>query len=203
MYKVFINDKPLFFSEKKHLLNDYDRVIFFKYKNGVAFYNEILHHLNNDIICCVIGQSPLEMLYDFFKEYNHISAAGGVVRNNSDQLLFIFRNNLWDLPKGKIEKNEDQRTAAVREVEEECGLIGPTIIDDLISTFHTYEFNGEKYLKRTYWYGMKYEKEHVLIPQIEEGITKVEWINISNLNNYTNNTYESIKSVIGNFLIKG
>ena len=119
-----------------------------------------------------------------------------------NEVLFIFRNNTWDLPKGKVEKGEGLAAAAIREVEEECGLNGPTITNELVSTYHTYETNGKKFLKRTCWYTMKYEKNHVLIPQIEEGITKVEWINKNQLEVCTDDTYESIKAVVLDFLIK-
>ena len=73
---------------------------------------------------------------------------------------------------------------------------------DLLSTYHTYVRDEKKYLKITYWYAMIYEKEHVLIPQLEEGITKVKWINKSNLKIYMEKTYGTIQSVIKEFLIK-
>ena len=51
-----------------------------------------------------------------------IEAAGGLVKNENGDYLFIYRNDKWDLPKGKIEKDEKTKVAAVREVEEECGI---------------------------------------------------------------------------------
>ena len=35
----------------------------------------------------------------------------------------IQRLGDWDLPKGKVEKREGVEAAAVREVQEECGLV--------------------------------------------------------------------------------
>ena len=44
------------------------------------------------------------------------------------------------------------------------------------STFHIYtERNGERILKTTYWYKMSYFGKDQAIPQIEEGITEVDW----------------------------
>jgi 8-oxo-dGTP pyrophosphatase MutT (NUDIX family) len=34
----------------------------------------------------------------------------------------ILRLGKWDLPKGKMEKNEEPMICAIREVEEECGI---------------------------------------------------------------------------------
>ena len=142
-----------------------------------------------------------EVFQLFFEEFINVDAAGGVVQNQNDEILMIYRNSCWDLPKGKVEEGESIRLAAVREVEEECGLVGPEITDEISSTYHTYERNGKKYLKRTYWYSMKYEKEHALVPQIEEGITKAKWVNRKDLQIYIVNTYGSIKSVINEILI--
>ena len=201
MYKVFINDKPLFFAQKKQQLDAVEKVEFYKYESSAEFYSKI-SRLQKNMLICLISNRPKESIKDFFKEYCFITAAGGVVQNNTNQLLFIYRNNVWDLPKGKIEKNEDEKTAAVREVEEECGLKGPIITDDLISTYHTYERNGRLYLKKTYWFVMSYAKEHSLVPQIEEGITKVKWVNTKKLKSYIENSYGTIQSVIAEFLIK-
>ena len=49
--------------------------------------------------------------------------AGGLVLNQYNEVLFIFRKNLWDLPKGKIEYYETLEKAALREVVEETGVL--------------------------------------------------------------------------------
>ncbi|MBK9671561.1 MAG: NUDIX domain-containing protein [Bacteroidetes bacterium] len=69
--------------------------------------------------------------------YTKIEAAGGIVKNKQGQLLFIFRHGKWDLPKGKIEKGENEQDAALREVEEECGIAELTLQKKLTTTFHT------------------------------------------------------------------
>jgi 8-oxo-dGTP pyrophosphatase MutT (NUDIX family) len=200
MYKVFINDNPLFFCENKSQLDGVENVNYFSFQSDSIFNDSVNSCLSNkNTICCVLANNPKNALDSFFKKHVKIEAAGGVVENSKQQLLFIYRNGIWDLPKGKIEFKEDKRDAAVREVEEECGLNGPTIKDDLLSTYHTYEINGKKHLKRTHWYAMRYEKEHALIPQTEEGITKVKWINKSDLKIYTEKTYESIRSVLSEY----
>src|SRR5690606_16124356 len=64
-----------------------------------------------------------ESVFQKIKEkHKIIKAAGGLVKNGEGDYLFIFRLGKWDLPKGKVESHEKMREAAVREVEEECGL---------------------------------------------------------------------------------
>lgn len=129
---------------------------------------------------------------------NHvkITAAGGLVINNNKDLLFIFRNGKWDLPKGKLEDNETISESALREVSEECGISKQIIISKLLMTQHTYNVENQKILKTTHWYLMDYKLNELLIPQIEEGITKVEWIKESELTQVLENTYQSIIDVI-------
>lgn len=137
------------------------------------------------------------LLFIWFKSmFNLIEAAGGLVRNSKNEYLFIFRNNKWDLPKGKIEKGESIRKAAKREVEEECGIKGLTIIKELTPSFHTY-FIGEKaILKPTYWFEMECSDTSDLVPQLEEGITEVKWLGLNKLGMVRENTYDSIIDVI-------
>jgi 8-oxo-dGTP pyrophosphatase MutT (NUDIX family) len=111
----------------------------------------------------------------FFKNYDWIEAAGGIVKRN-DCFLFIKRNGVWDLPKGKIESNEKPKKAAVREIHEECGIIAENIGELIIETYHVYEYKGKNTIKKTYWYDFEYDGKAKLVPQTEEGITKVEWL---------------------------
>ena len=42
--------------------------------------------------------------------------------NFKNEILLIYRNGVWDLPKGKIEFGESYEDAALREVAEETGV---------------------------------------------------------------------------------
>ena len=42
-----------------------------------------------------------------------VKAAGGLVYNHKKEILFIYRNSKWDLPKGGIEKGETKEEAAM------------------------------------------------------------------------------------------
>lgn len=125
-----------------------------------------------------------------------IEAAGGLVKNEKGEYLFIFRRGKWDLPKGKVDEGENVEQAAQREVEEECGIrvnhAGPL----LGITYHMYEIQGSLILKSTTWYAMEVVGRHVLVPQIEEDITEVRWLPTSGLKLVRQNTYPLICEVI-------
>jgi ADP-ribose pyrophosphatase YjhB (NUDIX family) len=133
----------------------------------------------------------------FSKAFKYIYAAGGLIRKE-DSYLFIYRLDCWDLPKGKLEKNESPNDAAIRECEEECGITKLTISRELKPTYHMYEHKKWGYaLKKTFWFLMDTEHTGLLVPQTEEMITKVEWLSPSGIKDkVTANTYFAILDVI-------
>ena len=125
-----------------------------------------------------------------------INAAGGLVQNSNGEYLLIFRNGLWDLPKGKQEEGEDIALTALREVEEECGIGGLEQGELLCITHHTYHMNDLFMLKDTYWYAMRYNGDSgTMQPQLEEGIQRCEWVPADKVSQYLKNTYPSIRKV--------
>jgi ADP-ribose pyrophosphatase YjhB (NUDIX family) len=136
-----------------------------------------------------------ESLKSQFENFKFIQAAGGLVEFN-EKFLFIKRNGLWDIPKGKLEKGESIEEGAIREIEEECGVENPVIVGHLLNTFHTYNHKGKDVLKKTYWYHLKLDKVHQLVPQGEEGITEVGFYGLDELEEIESNTFVSILEVI-------
>ena len=137
-----------------------------------------------------------KLVKDFFSLFTRIAAAGGLVRNESGEMLFIFRLGKWDLPKGKLAEKETPEAAALREVKEETGLQEIRITGLLPSTFHIYTRKGKQILKRTYWFAMEAKGAQSLIPQTEEDISEVRWISRGELEKVLENTYGSIKEVV-------
>ena len=125
-----------------------------------------------------------------------IEAAGGLVFNKDGDILMIFRNGKWDLPKGKLEIGESVEECAIREVEEECSIYGLDITEKLLETYHTYNMDGEEVLKKTYWYKMNTDFNGELMPQIEEGITKVSWVEKDHIAEKMRNSYSNISDVL-------
>lgn len=129
------------------------------------------------------------------KEFKYIEAAGGLVFNEQNELLIIFRRGKFDLPKGKKEKDEDIPTTAIREVEEECGVSDLKIIKQIPSTFHIYYHKKHYVLKKTYWYKMMAPNQSVS-PQTEEEITAAEWLPISKINKFKVNTFLTLLELL-------
>lgn len=159
------------------------------------FYHELIHSKDvNEITFCNADE---EFLLDSFKKmFTLVEAAGGLVKNDRGEYLFIFRKGKWDLPKGKIEKGEGIKTAAIREVEEECGIGGLEIVGEMETTYHTYFIKEKPVLKPTYWFRMSSNDKSVLKPQLEEGITEVRWLLPKDFGMVRENSYDSIRDVI-------
>lgn len=190
MYKVFVNNRPLFLTNKIEketdfqlfLLNsaDIEQLVTKVFENKI--HKAFLYHPNEkEILSTLKSKIPVE------------KAAGGLVYNPKGEILFIFRNGKWDLPKGGIEKNEGKKEAAIREVEEETGVKNLKIIEKLDKTYHIFKRNGKFRLKITYWYKMETSFMENLIPQKEEGIEKAVWAQPNQVAELLENSYENIK----------
>ena len=132
-----------------------------------------------------------------FKDmHKFVQAAGGMVTDEQGRLLVIRRLGVWDLPKGKVEKEEDIEHAAVREVQEECGLVEVRLVAQLTSTWHTYERKGKQHLKRTDWFLMEASSAETLTAQSEEDIEEVRWMDRTELQAMKADTYPSLFPVI-------
>lgn len=131
----------------------------------------------------------------FFGHFKIIQAGGGYVLNAKNEVLMMFRNGKWDLPKGKIEKNEDVKEGAIREVEEETNVKVKNVTIRLGSTFHTYNLKNKRILKESVWYLMLAKSNNELIPQLEEGIELVQWTSMKEAKKLLKNSYNSIQEV--------
>ena len=142
---------------------------------------------------------PQDTFNRLCKKLKYIEAAGGLVLNEEGKVLMIHRLGYWDLPKGKLDKGETPRKAAIREIKEECGIGKLKIKKELPSTYHIYEMNGKKYIKRTYWFEMICADDSKLIPQTEENIDEARWMSHSRMKRINSkNTYGSILDVLTN-----
>lgn len=200
-YKVYFANRPVFFTQKE----DSQPAV----PPGVE---RIVSQLRYDtmLIEDAIGRGAkeIQLLCDdvekswseFKKQFSFIQAAGGVVQNPIGEVLFIYRHERWDLPKGKVEEGEQLEEAALREVEEECSVSHIELGDFLLTTWHTYIQNGEPMLKATTWYRMKFTGDETPSPQAIEGITETRWISSDALEEPFSNTYASVVDVMNAFL---
>ncbi len=161
---------------------------------------KILEELLIDEYDCDInlyGYNADAIFSDFCSKFKYIEAAGGIVINEKSEYLLIKRLGIWDLPKGKIEKNEKIKDAAIREVCEETGLPSAKITDDLPSTYHIYKHKKKFVLKKTYWFLMSSNEFLNLVPQTNEDITDAVWMKKHEANIALSKSYRSLFDVLG------
>ena len=193
MYKVFVGDKPIILTTiveqetnfKNYLLDTVNIGKVIKELSTTDLEEVRLIHKNGE-----------KLLKKFLKKLPNVVAGGGKVFNDNNDILFIYRNDKWDLPKGKIEGYESIEKTAVREVTEETGVSGLEITRPLETTYHIFKRNGNHKIKVTYWFEMKTNFSGYLYAQEEEGITKVEWLNEQQTKEALENSYANIRGLI-------
>lgn len=197
MYKVFINEKKLILSETPQ---NVERNIAFEENLQFDIALDLLQNTSTKDVA--IYHNNLEELWlNYQQHFQVIEAAGGIVLNPEKKILFIHRLGKWDLPKGKIEVGESSDIAALREVEEECGLTNLELHEFINSTYHMYHIRSKPVLKKTYWYYMQHDGIAEPKPQVEEGITKVEWKNKMEIQrDVETSTFNNILLILTDFL---
>lgn len=198
MKKVYVNDKCLYLTDYQSRVVPSPSLLSMAYSGHDTIQHVINTFSKSKVYTAAeIFHPNFEELWDDFNEYfEMINAAGGLVLDENNRLLVIYRHNKWDLPKGKVEDKELPEHAAVREVQEECGLAFCEIIKPLPYTYHTYSLNNKQILKRTWWYLMRSNSNEVLKPQAEEGITELKWIIRNQLSEVYKNTFASIEALL-------
>ena len=111
MYKVFVNELPLILTNK---LSETANGEYFLL-NQDAIQTEIMALRKKKLTeAYIYHPNHEEILKKFTQEIPLMVAAGGVVTNPEGKVLFIYRNDKWDLPKGKLDKGESIEACAIR-----------------------------------------------------------------------------------------
>ena len=190
MYKVFVNEMPLFLTNEIQKETDFQLFLLDsiditqlvrKLFQGKVKKAYLYHPDEKEILRKLKSKMPVN------------KAGGGLVYNANGEVLFIFRNGKWDLPKGGVEKGEKNKAAALREVEEETGVTGLTAVGKLQKTYHIFKRNGRYKLKVTHWYEMKTNFKGELKPQLDEGIEKAAWLNPEQVKEALKDSYKNIR----------
>lgn len=199
MYKIFINEIPVIIREDMPPADvestETNPVFFFTKRKEIMKAMRQIETGGMLRSLSVYGDDARAIRSHLFAGYKTVKAAGGLVMNSAKDVLMIYRNGMWDLPKGKIEPGEKVPQAAVREVVEETGIMPPEIVKKLMKTYHTYVIEGHKILKITHWFLMR-SNAFAFTPQIAEGIALVQWVNASELEVKYNQTYQNIRDVL-------
>ena len=195
IYKIYINEVVLILTESVLPdMEDYQELKGSDF-DFFSFYKLISNHESPKIFL-LLTKDFKSVFKGIKRSMILIKAACVIVSNEANKYLFIFRNGKWDLPKGKIEKGENSRVAAVREVQEECGIRIDSSRDKFCNTYHIYKINGVLVIKKTAWYWMRAIKQKKLVPQLEEGITDARWLSAGDLMLVRQNTYPLIRDLI-------
>ena len=190
MYKVFVNDKPLFLTNQ--IVKETDFQLFLL--ESIDIEQLIVKLYNNKIQKAYLYYPDEKEIMTKLKQKIPVSkAGGGLVYNQNNEVLFIFRNGKWDLPKGGAEKGEEIEFTAMREVTEETGVNKLQIGEKLQKTYHIFKRNGIYKLKVTHWFKMQTTFKGTPVGQIEEGIEKAVWLNPQQIQEALKNSYENIK----------
>ena len=194
MYKVFFNQKPLILTDKIHYISDTEPLLFIKYSSVTQIIKALKSSKNSKVF--LYHKDMNKLWKGFKKKFPIVEAAGGLVKRTDNKLLFIFRNNKWDLPKGGVEKKELIIDAAKREVKEETG-VGDIIVQKKISeTYHIFKKGKRFRLKKTYWFKMSTAYMGKTMPQTEEGIGKTKWVSNKNIEDILNDAFENIRIIV-------
>ena len=194
MYKVFFNQKPLILTNKIQYISDTEPLLFIKYTSVTQIIKALKSSKNSKVF---LYHKDMDKLWKGFKKkFPIVEAAGGLVKRTDNKLLFIFRNNKWDLPKGGVEKKELIIDAAKREVTEETGVADIIVEKKISETYHIFKKGKRFRLKKTYWFKMSTTYMGKTKPQTEEGIEKTKWVSNKNIEDILNDAFENIRIIV-------
>lgn len=199
---IYFGEKPVFLTDelatdKRKILKEEDNTI---YMEGISNYN--VQSISKEIEKpafergIIFHENFQELKDQFFEQFEVIQAGGGLVRNEKEEILLIFRKGKWDLPKGKLDAGETIEGCAVREVKEETGLTQVELGKPIGITYHSYVEKGTRILKESHWFEMKSNSSETLIPQTEEDILELKWVSNEDLPEYLKKTYATIKDIL-------
>jgi 8-oxo-dGTP pyrophosphatase MutT (NUDIX family) len=193
MYKVFIENTPVKIQKESPTFDKFKEFLPELKKNQYGDFVKVIKNNPEELLTL----SDLDGL-NFFSQLKFVEAAGGIVYHTKlNKYLFIHRLGKWDLPKGKLDQEENPEKAAAREIREECGISGIQLIKPLTATYHTYQLHNDTWYKKTYWYYFEYDKYELLAPQTNEGITIARWFSKEEFDRILANTYGNIADVVG------
>lgn len=202
--KIYFGEKPVYLcdelDEKLQEKIHHPEMVYIDELSSPAI-NSLLHEIKREEIngAIIINTDFPKLKKAFFRHFKIIEAAGGIVQNETKELLFIFRRGKWDLPKGKMESKESAEICAERETMEETGLQQLSLIRFVGDTYHVYDEFGKHYLKVSHWYHFTCNDGQKLIPQKEEDILDAKWISTKDIKKPLSNTYTTIKDILGEF----
>lgn len=195
--KIYFSNKPLILASSPERLSQFPEYTSILGANTANFHRA-LHLLEQSEIPGVIlveedkARLEKELLWSFYPMHS----AGGLVLNERNEILMIYRRGKWDLPKGKLDEGETLEACALREVTEETGLDGLVLGEKICNSMHIYQMQQQYILKYTAWYLMRGDASRELQPQAEEMIEEVRWVPQSQIPQLIAQSFGTIEDVL-------
>ncbi|MFN3995430.1 MAG: NUDIX hydrolase [bacterium] len=107
-----------------------------------------------------------------FVQKRVVSAGGVLFWKNGDNILVCIvkrkGKNIWVLPRGRVEKDENMENTVVREVKEETGVLSRVIRKIGVIKYSYYSpFDKTYYDKEVHFYLLKISKQEKFVPNEE------------------------------------
>jgi len=202
-YVVYLNKKTLLFNNSQGVLSQTSVKKEFP-KNSknevIRALNWLLQQQSEEACAHLLTCSFSDAINTLKSELDYILAAGGVVCEPENRILCIHRLGFWDLPKGKVEKDEEVSDAASREVSEETGIPMLVPVKELCRTWHIYQQRGKNILKESVWFTFFSNQKYPLIPQTSEQISEALWLTESEFLERSIDAYPAIVDVVNNWI---
>lgn len=201
-YKIYINDCLLLITDDKTATVDDCTTLFYIGNKKLLFHIiDTFEKSQQGSKCIQLKADNYDLVIKDFKSiFVPELASGGVIQNNKNEVLFIYRRGKWDLPKGKMENSEHPLDTAVREIEEEVGLKNLDVLGQISDSWHSYRTKkGRRVLKKTRWFAFAENKTGSIQLQAEEDIVAYQWIDPELFLRSGLPTYQSILEVVHTF----
>ncbi len=197
MYRIFHGKHRIYLSKDEEDITRYKPDFIFKKpkEEQIKEALRVAQKATKPLRILLLG-NPDKILKRVIQEFKYKLAAGGIVENSEGKILLMKRLGKWDLPKGKLDKGETIEECALREIEEETGAKELSIVSSFAETYHTYYRNEKWIIKHTHWYIVNCKNDKELVPETEEDIEEVIWMDSSGIKVSKLDTYPAIKKLL-------
>ena len=105
------------------------------------------------------------------------TSCGVVLVNYGTVLLLQYPQGHWDLPKGHVETNDDdRRSTMLRELAEETGITQVAVLDGFVErSEYSFRHKGKRQNKEVYWYVAETEQMNVELSHEHRGYLWLDW----------------------------
>jgi 8-oxo-dGTP pyrophosphatase MutT (NUDIX family) len=105
------------------------------------------------------------------------TSCGVVLVNYGAVLLLQYPQGHWDLPKGHVETDdEDRQSTMLRELAEETGITQVAVLDGFVErSEYSFRHKGKRRNKEVYWYVAETEQMSVELSHEHRGYLWLDW----------------------------